>query len=197
MKLWWINLSTGKKTGIIFLSSLLVLVAAVAIAAPVASAIINEINTHRPVPGTYVSQDEGATATLVLREEEDLAGFKRKVDYVGYSDGRYLVEQEELLVNAFSIHDGHYSFSISIEKDGESLDVLYANCHRIPRMNWNMLLSTRAYPSGSLFGVPEEDLRSYYVPDPYHSLEFIEEGILVKAFLEPEGLGSLSFEFAY
>ena len=71
------HLSTGKKAGIIFLSSFLVLITAIAIAIPVTMAVIEDMNTHRPVPGTYVSQDEGATATLVLHEEEDLAGSRK------------------------------------------------------------------------------------------------------------------------
>ena len=197
LKLWWINLSTGKKTLIIFLSSFLVLVTAIAIAIPVTMAVIEEMNTHRPVPGTYVTQDEGATATLVLHEEEDLAGFQRTVDYVIPSDDRYLRKQEKCLLNAFSFHGKNYSFSLTVEKDGQSLDVLYAKCHRFPEADWNRILRSRAYPSGFLSDVPEEELQSYYVPDPYHSLEFTEQGILVRAFLEPEGLGSLSFEFAY
>ena len=197
LKLWWLNLSTGKKAGIIFLSSFLVLVAAIAIAIPVTIAIIDEMNTHHPVPGTYVSRSEGATATLVLREEEDLAGFQRRVDYVLPSNDQYLRKDEKCLVNAFSLHGGNYSFSLTIEKDGRSFDVLYAQCHTFPEANWNLILSSRAYPSGFLSDVSEEDLQKYYVPDPYHSLEFTEQGILVRAFLEPEGLGSLSFEFAY
>ena len=197
LKLWWVNLSTGKKTLIIFLSSFLVLVTGIAIAVPITLAVIDEVNTHHPVPGTYVSQDEGATATLVLREEEDLAGFQRRVDYVLPSNDQYLRKDEKCLVNAFSLHGGNYSFSLTVEKDGQSIDVLYADCYQIPRLNWNMVLSNRAYPTGSLSDVPEEDLQKYYVPDPNHSLEFTDQGILVRAFLEPEGLGSLSFEFAY
>ena len=106
LKLWWINLSTGKKTLIIFLSSFLVLVTAIAIAIPVTMAVIEEMNTHRPVPGTYVTQDEGATATLVLRKEEDLTGSQRRVDYVLPSDDQYLRKDEKCLVNAFSFHGG-------------------------------------------------------------------------------------------
>lgn len=197
LKLWWINLSTGKKTGIILLSSFLVLVTTIAVAIPVTLAVINEMNTHHPVPGTYVSQDEGATATLVLREEEDLAGFQRRVDYVLPSNDQYLRKQEKCLVNAFSLHGGNYSFSLTIEKDDQSFDVLYAQCHTFPEANWNLVLSSRAYPSGSLKSVPEEELKGYYVPGFCHSLEFTENGVSVRAFLEPEGLGSLSFEFAY
>lgn len=100
------HLSTGKKAGIIFLSSFLVLITAIAIAIPVTMAVIEDMNTHRPVPGTYVSQDEGATATLVLHEEEDLAGFQRTVDYVLPSDDQYLRKDEKCLVNAFSFHGG-------------------------------------------------------------------------------------------
>lgn len=197
LKLWWINLSTGKKAGIIFLSSFLVLITAIAIAIPVTMAVIEEMNTHRPVPGTYVTQDEGATATLVLREEEDLAGFQRTVDYVIPSDDRYLRKQEKCLLNAFSFHGKNYSFSLTVEKDGRSLDVLYAECYTIPKADWNRILSRRAYPSGSLKSVPEEELKDYYNPGFGHSLKFTEKGILVMAFLEPEGLGSLSFEFDY
>lgn len=197
LKLWWINLSTGKKTGIILLSSFLVLVTTIAVAIPVTLAVINEMNTHHPVPGTYVSQDEGATATLVLREEEDLTGFQRRVDYVLPSNDQYLRKQEKCLVNAFSLHGGNYSFSLTIEKDDQSFDVLYAQCHMFPEANWNLVLSSRAYPSGYLSDVPEEGLQNYYVSGPWHSLEFTEYGILVRAFLEPEGLGSLTFEFAY
>lgn len=197
LKLWWINLSTGKKTLIIFLSSFLVLVTAIAIAIPVTMAVIEEMNTHRPVPGTYVTQDEGATATLVLRKEEDLAGSQRRVDYVLPSDDQYLRKDEKCLVNAFSFHGGDYSFSLTIEKDGRSFDVLYAECYTIPKADWNRILSRRAYPSGSLKSVPEEELKDYYNPGFGHSLKFTEKGILVMAFLEPEGLGSLSFEFAY
>ncbi len=197
LKLWWINLSTGKKAGIIFLSSFLVLITAIAIAIPVTMAVIEEMNTHRPVPGTYVTQDERATATLVLREEEDLTGFQRTVDYVIPSDDRYLRKQEKCLLNAFSFHGRNYSFSLAVEKDGRSLDVLYAKCYTIPKADWNRILSRRAYPSGSLKSVPEEELKDYYNPGFGHSLKFTEKGILVMAFLEPEGLGSLSFEFAY
>lgn len=166
-------------------------------AIPVTLAVIEEMNTHRPVPGTYVTQDEGATATLVLREEGDLAGFQRTVDYVIPSDDRYLRKQEKCLLNAFSFHGKNYSFSLTVEKDGRSLDVLYAKCHTIPKADWNRTLSRRAYPSGSLKSVPEEELKDYYNPGFGHSLKFTEKGILVMAFLEPEGLGSLSFEFAY
>ena len=194
LKLWWVNLSTGKKAGIVFLSSFVTIVAVLALSVPVTSAIIEEVNTHRPVPGTYVSRGEGATATLVLREERDLSGFNRTVDYVAYLEKQYLVNQGKLLVNAFSIHDGHYSLSLSVEKDGQFIDVLFADCYQIPRLNWNMVLSNRAYPTGSLSDVPEEELQDYYA---YQSLEFTEQGILVRAFLEPEGLGSLSFEFDY
>lgn len=197
LKLWWINLSTGRKAGIIFLSSFLVLITAIAIAVPVTMAVIEELNTNHPVPGTYVTQDEGATATLVLRKEEDLAGFQRKVDYVIHSDEQYSRKQEKCLVNAFPFYGGNYSFSLTVEKDGRSFDVLYAKCHTIPKADWNRIHSRRAYPSESLKNVPEEELKDYYDPGFCHGLKFTEKGILVMAFLEPEGLGSLSFEFAY
>lgn len=197
LKLWWINLSAGKKTAIVLLFAFLVIIVTLASAIPVTLAVIEEIKTHHPVPGTYVTQDEGATATLVLREEGDLAGFQRKVDYVVPSDDQYLRKQEKCLVNAFSFQGGNYSFSLTVEKDGRSFDVLYTKCHRFPEANWNLILSSRAYPSSFLSDVPEEGLQNYYVPDPYHSLEFTEDGIIVRAFLKPEGLGSLSFEFAY
>lgn len=197
LKLWWINLPTGKKAGIIFFSSFLVLITAIAIAIPVTMAVIEEMNTHRPVPGMYVSQDEGATATLVLREEKDLVGFQRRVDYVLPSNDQYLRKDERCLVNAFSLHGGNYSFSLTVEKDCRSFDVLYAKCHTIPKADWNQILSRRAYPSGFLKSVPEEEIKDYYNTGFYHSLKFTEKGILVRAFLEPEGLGSLSFEFAY
>ncbi len=100
-------------------------------------------------------------------------------------------------MNAFSFQGGNYSFSLTVEKDGRSFDVLYTKCHRFPEANWNLILSRSAYPSGSLKSVPEEELKDYYNPGFGHSLKFTEKGILVMAFLEPEGLGSLSFEFAY
>lgn len=127
LKLWWINLPTGKKAGIIFFSSFLVLITAIAIAIPVTMAVIEEMNTHRPVPGMYVSQDEGATATLVLREEKDLVGFQRRVDYVLPSDDQYLRKQEKCLVNAFSLHGGNYSFSLT-----EGLSVVRRTLRQVP-----------------------------------------------------------------
>lgn len=59
LKLWWINLSAGKKTAIVLLFAFLVIIVTLASAIPVTLAVIEEIKTHHPVPGRMSPRTKG------------------------------------------------------------------------------------------------------------------------------------------